>query len=205
MKKLIPFVALLLLAVACNPFASFTTDTSTMEDITIVAFEATPSSITEGDSTTLMWNVTGATSIQIDQGIGTVAAAGTSSITPSATTTYTLSASNGDESASQSFTITVSSASSSTTTTPTPPPLPPNIAQFDISPNTIHVPPGPGPFKAVIRWDVKNAVSVTLDGNPVGATGNREVSPPLGTHTFILKATNPQGTLTKSQVLHVTP
>jgi hypothetical protein len=208
MKKLIPFVALLLLAVACNPFASFTTDTSTTEDITIVDFEATPSSITEGDSAKLIWNVTGATSIQIDQGIGTVAAAGTSSITPSATTTYTLSASNGDKSASQSFTVTVSSASSSTTTTtttPTPPPLPPNIALFDISPNTIHVPPGPGPFKAIVRWDVKNAVSVTLDGNPVGATGSREVSPPLGTHTFILKATNPQGTVTKSQVLHVTP
>lgn len=202
MKKIIPFVVLLLLAIACNPFASILSDTNT-ESVNIVSFEASPSTIEEGESATLIWNVTGATAVQIDQGIGTVDVAGTTSVSPTTTTTYTVSASNEESSASQSFTVAVTEASE--VAEPTPPVLPPNIAMFDISPTTIHIPPGPGPFKAIIRWDVKNAGTVLLDGNPVAHNSSREISPPLGTHTFVLKATNAQGTVTQSRVLHVTP
>jgi hypothetical protein len=202
MKKLIPFIALLLVAVACNPFAMIPQDTAT-ESVNIVTFEASSSTITEGESSTLIWNVTGATSVQIDQGIGTVDVAGTMSVSPSTTTTYNLSASNAESSASQSFIISVSAAPE--VTEPAMPALPPNIALFDISPNTIHVPPGPGPYKAILKWDIKNAVDVTLDGSPVLHNGNREISPPLGTHTFVLKASNAQGTVTRTQVLHVVP
>jgi hypothetical protein len=204
MKKLIPFIVLLLLAVACNPFAGSTTETTSEEDVNIVNFEASPTSITEGDSTTLIWNVTGATSVQIDQGIGNVDVSGSTTVSPAVTTTYTLSASNSESSASQSFTVAVS-VEPAEPTPPEPPPMPPNIAVFDISPNTIHIPPGPGPFKAIMKWDVKNAVTVTLDGNTVAHSGSREISPPLGNHTYVLKAINPQGTVTKTQLLHVTP
>jgi hypothetical protein len=202
MRKIIPFILLLLLASACNPFASIPTDT-TSETVNIVSFEASPSSIETGQSATLIWNVTGATKVQIDQGIGTVDVAGTTPISPTTSTTYTISASNEDSWASQSFTVTVTEASEEFG--PTPPQLPPLIALFDISPATIHIPPGPGPFKAIMKWDVKNADTVLLDGNPVGHSGTRELTPPVGTHTYILKAVSSVGTDTQSRVLHVTP
>jgi hypothetical protein len=202
LKKIIPFILLLLLAAACNPFASIPTGT-TSETVNIVSFEASPSSIETGQSATLIWNVTGATEIKIDQGIGTVDVAGTTPISPTTSTTYTITASNEDSWASQSFTVSVTQASEESG--PTPPQLPPLIALFDISPTTIHIPPGPGPYKAIMKWDVKNADTVLLDGNPVGHSGTRELTPPVGTHTYVLKAVSSVGTDTQSRVLHVTP
>ena len=51
-------------------------------------FTAEPSSIERGQSSTLRWSVTGATSVSIDQGIGTVQANGSRRVFPSDTTTY---------------------------------------------------------------------------------------------------------------------
>jgi hypothetical protein len=48
------------------------------------------------DPSTLSWTVTNATTVSIDQGIGTVAATGTQQVTPLTTTTYTLTATNAD-------------------------------------------------------------------------------------------------------------
>ncbi|MBM4446456.1 MAG: hypothetical protein FJ023_03775 [Chloroflexi bacterium] len=208
MKKVFLFGLLLLLisglalsSLACWP-TSTTTETTTTSVPTIVAFSATSTDITEGESTTLLWNVTNATSIQIDQNVGSgLAAAGTTSVSPSSSTTYTLTASNSAGSVTQSVTVTVTS---STSTTP-PPALPPNIVVFDISPNTIHHPPGPGPNKAVMRWEVQNAASVTINGISESHSGNRILTPALGTHTYTLRATNAQGTVTRVQVLHVVP
>jgi len=56
-------------------------------------FSANPNSISPGQSTTLTWNTSNATTVTIDHGIGTVAAAGSIGVTPSDTTTYTLTAS----------------------------------------------------------------------------------------------------------------
>ncbi len=52
---------------------------------------ASPYSITQGDSSVLSWVTTNATSISIDQGVGAVTpvASGSKSVTPSSTTTYT--------------------------------------------------------------------------------------------------------------------
>jgi hypothetical protein len=201
-KKIIPFILLLLLAAACNPFSSIMTEPAS-ETVDIVSFEASPPGIEKGQSATLIWNVTGATKVQIDQGIGAVDVAGTIPISPSTSTTYTISASNEDSWASQSFTVAVNQVSEEFG--PTPPRLPPLIALFDILPATIHIPPGPGPYKAIMKWDVKNADTVLLDGNPVGHSGTRELTPPVGTHTYVLKAVSTVGTDTQSRVLNVTP
>ncbi len=57
----------------------------------ISSFTASPSSISTGGSSTLSWSVSNASSLSINQGIGTVT--GTSrSVSPSTTTTYTLTA-----------------------------------------------------------------------------------------------------------------
>jgi hypothetical protein len=64
------------------------------ESPVIVAFQVTPDLIDKGDSATLLWNVTGADTVSIDNGIGETAPAGTELVTPAATTTYTLTATN---------------------------------------------------------------------------------------------------------------
>ena len=218
MKRLFLFAGLLLLisvlalsSPACFPTSTGTTTTTTTDMPTIVAFSATPAEMTEGESTTLMWNVTSATSIQIDQGVGSgLAAAGTTSVSPGSSTTYILTASNSAGSSTQSVTVTVTSAASTTPTTPTtptppPPALPPNIVVFDIAPNIIHHPPGPGPNNATMRWEVQNANSVTINGIAEPHSGSRVLSPSLGTHTYTLRATNAKGTVTRTQALKVIP
>jgi hypothetical protein len=74
---------------------------------TIQTFTVTPDSITAGGGATLQWTVFGATSVSIDQGVGTVAASSSRSVTPSATTTYTLTASNPSGTVTATVTLTV--------------------------------------------------------------------------------------------------
>jgi hypothetical protein len=61
----------------------------------ISSFTAAPQVITSGSSATLNWGVTGADTVSIDNGVGTVAGSGSVAVNPAATTTYTLSATNG--------------------------------------------------------------------------------------------------------------
>jgi|GEM_PF-5806207 len=73
----------------------------------INSFSASPSTITVGESSTLSWSVTDATSVTIDNGIGSVALTGTTAVNPTTTTTYTLTATNVAGSVTASVTITV--------------------------------------------------------------------------------------------------
>lgn len=76
----------------------------------IDSFSVDSSSITSGQSVTLSWSTSNATSISINQGVGSVN--GNSSVTlyPSQTTTYTLTASNSSGSTAQAITVNVSAA-----------------------------------------------------------------------------------------------
>ena len=78
----------------------------------INSFSAIPSTITAGESSTLSWSVTDATSLTIDNGVGTVALLGTTAVSPITTTTYTLTATNsaGSVTATTTVTVTVSEA-----------------------------------------------------------------------------------------------
>lgn len=68
--------------------------------------DATP--IEQGESTTLSWQTTGATTITIDQGIGTVTApSGSVTVSPLVSTTYTLTAANSDGTATAELRIVV--------------------------------------------------------------------------------------------------
>ena len=69
--------------------------------------QASPTFIVPGQLSTLTWSTTNAVAMSIDQGIGTVAAAGTLLVSPSATTTYTLTALGEQGSAISTATITV--------------------------------------------------------------------------------------------------
>jgi len=57
-------------------------------------FEASPGIINPGGSSTLSWDVSGATTVLIDQQVGNVALSGNRVVVPTRTTTYTLTATN---------------------------------------------------------------------------------------------------------------
>ena len=86
------------------------TATETPSSPIIHSLSADQSIITEGESATLSWEVTNATSVSLNQEIGTVALCGSTSISPTSTTTYTLTAINSAGSSTATVTITVISA-----------------------------------------------------------------------------------------------
>lgn len=119
-------------------------------EISIVSFEVSPSIIDLGASANLSWTVTGATSVSINQGIGSVALTGQRIIIPITTTTYTLTASNAVTSKQASAVIYVRSE-------PAPPPVTPNIAcTTDSTTNRITI----AMADANIKWD---DITITTD------------------------------------------
>ncbi len=89
---------------------------------TIAAFAASPTSITSGGSSTLSWTITDATSASIDRNVGAVAAtSGTTSVSPTATTTYTLTAANSGGSVTSTATVTVATSPPTTDFQPSAP------------------------------------------------------------------------------------
>ncbi len=88
------------------------------EPATIDSFSATPSHIQRGDSLSLSWDVSNATTVFIDQGIGTVATAGSVEVSPEVTTTYKLTAIGGGTTVTAEVTVTVQDPWPSITLTP---------------------------------------------------------------------------------------
>lgn len=199
MRKVLALALLLLIIPACFPAPA---PAPTAPPV-IVAFNASPDQISAGGGSTLLWNVTGGTAVQIDQGIGSVALAGTQSVSPAGTMTYTLTASNSAGTVNQSVTVT---STPSPTPSPTPPPPPglPVVVLFDINPNVIDKSLGQ---KATMRWDVNHATHVVIDPGfgAVSHSGTRILAPALGGHNYTLKATNAAGTVTRTQHLEVKP
>jgi hypothetical protein len=74
-----------------------------------------PAQIAAGQSATMSWTSSGATSVTIDHGIGAVAGSGSLSVSPSSTTTYTLTAVNGSGSTTRTAVLTVTQSGAPTT------------------------------------------------------------------------------------------
>ncbi|MBL8031731.1 MAG: fibronectin type III domain-containing protein, partial [Candidatus Doudnabacteria bacterium] len=75
---------------------------------TISSFTATPTTVTSGTAVTLAWQTNNATTLTIDQGIGTVTGTTSKTATPTASTTYTLTATGSAGSVTKSVTVGVS-------------------------------------------------------------------------------------------------
>ena len=90
-----------------------------------ISFSAEPTSIQKGQSATLHWDVSHATDMSIDQGVGAVQSSGQRQVYPTDTTTYTLTAKGPGGTSSESVTINV-------TTPPPPPPPAPTESSVDI-------------------------------------------------------------------------
>ena len=81
-----------------------------------VTLSANPSSINAGDSSTLSWTSTNATSVAIAPEVGTVTAEGSTKVTPADSATYTITASGPGGTANATARVTVAA--------PPPPPPP---------------------------------------------------------------------------------
>lgn len=157
----------------------------------INSFIANPVNISIGQASILKWNVTGANSVSIDQGIGTVDMVGTKPVTPGATTTYTLTATN--ESGSVDATATVSINSTNV----------PVIFTFSVNPNNIN-----SGQTATIRWNVSGAASIyiypAIGVSTLEKAGSQTISPATST-TYTIVATNSAGSATQSTTVIVAP
>jgi len=153
----------------------------------VAAFEASSPTVVSGQDVTLQWDVSGATSVYINPGIGTVPASGTKKITPAATTSYKLTAdSRFGGSVSREITITVTGKT-------------PTISSFVASPNAIYF-----GQQSTLSWNVGQATSVSIqpEVGTVSPTGSKVVSPSTTTR-YILTAANANGNSTASATLEV--
>ncbi len=173
--------------------AGFACKNSTTPDVetppTITSFTANPTTVHAGESSTLSWSVTNATSVSIDQGIGAVSASsGTHNVSPTATTLYTLTATNADGTRTATCTVTYA------TTLPT-------IDSFTANPTSILL-----GGTSTLSWSVQNATTVTIDNGigTVAATGTHDVSPTEAT-TYTLTATNADGQQTATAEVTILP
>jgi PKD repeat protein len=149
-----------------------------------ISFSASPGNISAGQSSTLIWNTTNATSVTIDNGVGSKPVSGSATVSPGATTTYTLTATGPGGTLTSQATVTVSNRPSIT---------------FVASPASIVV-----GSSSTLTWLVSNSTSVTID-NGIGAqgpNGSTSVTPGLTT-TYTLTATGPGGTSTASATVTV--
>lgn len=164
--------------------ASARTNITTRADsgVRINTFVANPPTISVGQAAMLVWNVSDATEVTIS-GIGAVdPRAGTTSVSPTATTTYTLTAKNAGGTQTQTATVAVTS-----------PAL--RIAQFSASPMTITA-----GQSTTLSWATDNATNVTISGiGAVANNGTQQVSP-SGTTTYVLTATAAGGQTQTAQV-----
>lgn len=148
-------------------------------------FTATPAIISTGESATLAWTTTNATTTSIDNGVGPVGSSGSTTVSPTSTTIYTLTASGVGGSAAKQVTVTV-----------TPPK--PQIS-FTASPRTITE-----GESSTLAWDVLNATSVSID-HGIGsqaASGSLSVSP-SATTMYRLTATGPGGSVSSHVMVTV--
>lgn len=74
---------------------------------TVLSFYAIPSEIDKGESTELSWNTINAATATIDNGVGSVSASGSKTVSPTTTTTYALTLTNPDGTTTASTTVTV--------------------------------------------------------------------------------------------------
>jgi hypothetical protein len=153
---------------------------------TISSFTASPSSISSGASSTLAWAASGATSLSINQGVGTVTGLTSTPVSPTSSTAFTLTASNSAGSVTRSLTVTVAGTGL------------PTISSFTASPSTITA-----GGASSLAWSVSGATSLSVNQGVGTVTGtSTSVSPVIST-AFTLTATNSAGSVSRTVTVNV--
>lgn len=153
----------------------------------IGSFGASPASVEQGQSATLSWTTSGATTVSIDQGIGNRPVNGSTPVSPSATTTYRLTATGAGGIVTADTTVVVTA------------PPPPIVDSFGVAPATVVK-----GESATLNWATTHATQVSIDhgiGNRA-PDGSISVSP-NATTTYRLTATGAGGEQTAEITLRV--
>jgi hypothetical protein len=148
--------------------------TAANQAVQILFFNANPTTIASGQSSTLSWNVLGATNVTIS-GIGQVALSGSNPVAPTQTTQYTLTATNSTDSKSATATVTVTGSTT-------------QITFCYASPATIIV-----GESTTLNWQTVNATSVNISGVGSEAANGSVVVTPTANTTYTFTATGPNG------------
>jgi OmpA family len=154
----------------------------------IIRYAANPTNIMAGESSTLSWTTTGATSVSISGVSDNLPVNGSTVVSPTQTTTYTLTATSADGKAvSAPVTVTVTTGQTA------------RILQFSANPTVITA-----GGSSQLCWQVENATTVTIAPGigTVSSTACATVTP-NGTTTYVLTATNPAGSVTASATVVV--
>ena len=154
----------------------------------ISSFSSSSSTITSGSGTTLTWVVSGASSLNLDNGIGDVTGQTTKNIAPTVTTTYTLTATNA----------TGLSVTGQVTVTVIPEPV---ISSFTATPETLKVGEA-----CVLTATFSGGTAVITPGNLQIESGKSVTVSPSSTTTYTLTLTPPVGLpVTKNVSVTVNP
>ncbi len=155
--------------------------------VTIQLFQATPSTIQPGGTSTLNWIVQGATTVTISGISGSLnASTGSTQVTPTVTTTYTMTATGPAGTTTASTVVTVQAG----------PVLLPQIVMFNGSPLSITA-----GGTSTLSWSTNNATAVTISGlgtQPVYGSVSTGVL--NSTTSFTLTATGANGSTVQAVI-----
>jgi hypothetical protein len=156
----------------------------------ILTCTAIPMTITQGQSSTIIYDSVNADSVNIQPGIGAVGKSGQIVVTPQATTTYTITASNAaglSNSCSVSVQVTAGTG--------------PRIIRFSANPMTI-----PSGATSTLVWQVENATAVSISPTvgSVSLVGTFDVTLTQTTQ-YTITASNAFGTVSAQATVTVTP
>jgi phospholipase C len=159
-----------------------------------IVITADKTNIIAGQSATLVWSTTNATSVSIQPGSANLSASGNLSVSPTTTTTYTATATGAGGTATATVTISVAAAAQ-----------PPVINSLVASPTTVKR----GDL-VTLTWQTTNATSVRIDPSVPGednqqlpVSGNTTALP-SNTTTYTLTATSSAGSVTATVTVTVT-
>ncbi len=168
------------------------TVTVTQPAVRIITFNATPATISPGESSTLAWQTENAETVTITGVSGGLAVNGTTVVSPAATTTYTITATGrGGSTATATATVQVGTGTGGGL---------PRIIRFTPSPMDVQA-----GSSSTLSWLVENADEVVISGlGTVGLTGQAPVSPNSNT-LYTLTATNAFGSVSSTVGINVRP
>ena len=175
-------------------------------------FEVSPPFVNPGRTATLTWNVSGATNVNIDPGIGQVASSGSQTVYPGYTTTYILTASNSAGVITDSTILSVTGYPTYSVSSSTYPPYPvypytggssglPVIVAFNMNPPVV----SPGE-PVQLSWDIAgaNTVSIVPGFGSVAPAGSVTLTPNADSY-YTITATNDFGSVSSTATASVYP
>lgn len=179
----------------CGGSSGSTANSSDPPAAPTASIQAAPSQIAAGQSVTLTWTSTNASSVSIDPSIGTTAVplSGSASVSPAATTTYSLTATGAGGATTSAATVSV--------TAPSPPPAP--TVTLTAAPSIITT-----GGTATLTWTSSNATSVSIAPSvgtaPLPLNGTAPITPAAST-TYTITAISGQQSATATATVTAVP